>query len=74
MAVTAHPKNSSLVIYVEDGITPDGGAKYSTRTIGRIDPALSDEKAYAFAGQIGTLQIYPVGDIERVNKSTLVQA
>lgn len=71
MAVTAHPKGSSLVLYVEDGITSDGSAKYSTRTIGRVNPAITDEVAYNFAASVGTLQIYPVGDIERVNKSIL---
>lgn len=74
MAVTATPKNSSLVIYVESDMNDDGSAKYSTRTIGRINPALTDEKAYTFAANVGSLQVFPVGDIERVNRSFLSQS
>lgn len=73
MAVTATPKSSSVIIEVETGVTSDGSTIYSQRTIGRIDPALADEKAYTFAGMVGTLQSAPVGDILRSNKVILSQ-
>lgn len=74
MAVTATPKSCSLIIEVETGISTDGSTIYSQRTIGRIDPALSDEKAYTFAGKVGVLQSAPVGDILRTNKVVLENA
>ena len=74
MAVKATPKSCSLIIEVETGIAADGSTIYSQRTIGRIDPALTDEKAYTFAGMVGTLQAAPVGDILRTNKVVLENA
>lgn len=74
MAVTAIPKTSSIILYVENGMAPDGSATYATRTIGRIDPALTDEKAYNFASAVGSLQGYPVGDYERVQRSVLTMS
>lgn len=71
MAVTATPKSCSLIIEVETGVSADGSTVYSQRSIGRINPALSDEKAYTFAGMVGTLQVAPVGDILRTNKVVL---
>lgn len=74
MAVKATPKSCSLIIEVETGTSADGSTVYSQRTIGRIDPALSDEKAYTFAGKVSTLQPAPVGDILRTNKVVLENA
>lgn len=74
MAVVATPKSCSVIIEVETGVSADGSTIYSQRTIGRIDPALADEKAYTFAGMVGTLQSAPVGDIYRTNKVILSQA
>lgn len=74
MAVTATPKSCSLILAVEAGITSDGSTIYAQRTIGRIDPALSDEKAYEFAAGVGALQSAPVGDIARSNKIILSRA
>ena len=74
MAVTATPKSCSVILEVETGVSADGSTLYSQRTIGRIDPALTDEKAYEFAAAVGTLQSAPVGDIYRTNKVALSRA
>jgi len=74
MAVTATPKSCSVILEVENGVSADGSALYAQRTIGRIDPALTDEKAYEFAAAVGTLQSSPVGDIYRTNKVVLSRA
>jgi hypothetical protein len=74
MAVTATPKSCSIIIEVENDVASDGSTIYAQRTIGRIDPALADEKAFEFAAAVGTLQAYPVGDILRSNKVILSRA
>lgn len=74
MAVNARKISSSIILQVESGMAPDGSAVYSSRTISKIDPALSDDDAYAFATALGALQDYPIGDIQRSEKSVLTQA
>ena len=74
MAVTARAINSSLILQVETDVAADGSTIYSSRTIGRIDPALTDDKAYSFAAAVGTLQKHPVGDIQRTTKYVLTNA
>lgn len=71
MAVTKHAVNTSVTIAVESGATADGSAIYSNRTIGRINPAITDEVAYTFAAQVGTLQSFPVGEIFRTDKASI---
>lgn len=74
MAVNARKISSSIILQVESDVADDGSAVYSSRTISKIDPALSNEDAYEFAANVGALQIYPVGDIQRSEKSVLTQA
>lgn len=74
MAITAEKISSNLVLQVETDTAPDGSAVYSSRTISKIDPALSNEDAYDFAAAVGTLQSFPVGSIQRTEKSVLSRA
>lgn len=74
MAVTKTPKPSAIIIAVETGVGADGGAVYANRTIGKINPALTDEDAYDIGAAIGTLQSCPVGDIARRDMAILSRA
>ena len=74
MAVNARKISSSIILQVESDVADDGSAIYSPRTISKVDPALSDDDAYAFATALGALQDYPIGDIQRSEKSVLTQA
>lgn len=74
MAVTATKKASSLIIEVEADTAADGSTIYAQRTIGRINPAASDEDCFDFATAVGTLQSAPVGNILRSEKSILDRA
>ena len=74
MAVNARKISSSIILQVESGMAPDGSAVYSSRTISKIDPALSDDDAYNFATAVAGLQEYPLGDVQRSEKSVLTQA
>ena len=64
-------KAGTLTLYVETGMNPDGSAKTSARSIGRINPELTDTNAYAFATGIVNLQQYPLAEVMRVEKSVL---
>lgn len=74
MEVNARKINSSIVLQVESGVSPDGSAVYSARTISKIDPELSNEDAYEFAAAVSTLQSLPVWSIQRTEKSELSRA
>lgn len=74
MAVTKTPKSCAVIIAVETGVGADGGAVYSQRTIGKINPAITDENAYDVGAAIGTLQSCPVGDIARRDINILSRA
>lgn len=74
MAVVRRATSTTLVLSVESGVAADGSAIYATRSIPKIDPALTDEKAYDFASAVGTLQSCPVGDIVRTDKCALSRA
>ena len=74
MAVTKTMQSTKLLLSVESDVAADGSTIYAQRTIGRINPAASDEDCFDFATAVGTLQSLPVGDILRSEKSILARA
>ncbi len=64
-------KAGTLTLYVETGMNPDGSAKTSARSIGRINPELTDANAYAFAAGVANLQQYALADVMRIEKSII---
>ena len=74
MAVTKTMQSTKLLLAVESDMAADGSAVYTQRTVRNVNPAIADEDAYDVAAAIGSLQIYPVGDIARQDLSILSRA
>lgn len=71
--MAAHRINTTttLRIKVENGTTSGGLLKYATRSFGGINPELADEDFYAVGQGLAALQSHEVGDIQRLDTSTL---
>lgn len=52
MAVTRESKTTTLSIEIENGTDSKGQTIYKKKTITSINEELTDEKLYAFAGQV----------------------
>ena len=52
MAVTRESKTTTLSIEIENGTVSKGQTIYKKKTITSINEELTDEKLYAFAGQV----------------------
>lgn len=74
MAVTATPKASTLQLTVETGVNADGSTKYGTRSLPYINPAITNDDAYAIATAVGNLQTFPVASIMLISRNVLASA
>lgn len=72
MAVVKTPESSKLTIKVQTGTNAAGQAVYRTRTYTNVKAAAADSDVFAVAQGIGSLQIYSVHSIDRVDDSILV--
>ncbi len=73
MAVTKTATKCALQIKVQSGLNPDGSTKYSTRSLGVINTAVTDDKLYAFGALFGALQSHPVDGLFRVDTASLAE-
>lgn len=64
-------ETAKLQIKVQTGISESGKAVIRTRSIGNIDPDLSDDNALSAAVKLGSLQTYDVKTISLVNTAVL---
>ena len=74
MTVTKTMQSTKLLLSVESDVAADGSTIYAQRSIRNVNPAIADGDAYDVAAAIGSLQIYPVGDIARQDLSILSRA
>lgn len=70
MAVKAN-ETTKLVLKVETGVNAKGAAVYSQRTIGNINPALSDADMLDIGNAIAGLQSCPLGGVVRQDSANL---
>ena len=73
MAIVKQDQSTKLLLSVETGLTADGAAAYSQRTIRSVNPALSDENAYDVATAVGALQTYPLNGVARQDTAMLIR-
>lgn len=71
MAVRRTNESAKLVIQVGMGTTEAGKASYKNRTVGNIDPKLSDADFYEVAAGLASLQAHPVNRYTRTESAVI---
>lgn len=74
MAVTKKNASCKVALKVETGEDASGKTKYGTRTISKIDPAVTDANLYAFAGGVAGLITTPTDTVTRTDAGELIEA
>jgi hypothetical protein len=71
MATKKTPQTSKLALKVQTGINAAGQPVYRTRTYANVKTGAADCDVLAVAQGLGSLQIYAVQSIGRVDDNTL---
>lgn len=61
-----------LSISVVTGLKPDGTSTTATRTVGNINPELTDDDMLDIGTDLGALQKYEVAAVKRIDSAVLV--
>ncbi|GAA0735269.1 DUF1659 domain-containing protein [Clostridium oceanicum] len=73
MAVAAHKNDSDIVLTLDAGLDKDGKAILRRKTISKINVNAKDEDLFTIATEVEKVLMYEVREINRVDKSALVQ-
>ncbi len=71
MATSKTSQATTLQIKVKTGTKDDGEAIQATRTLSRINPALTDDDAFQVASGLAGFQAYELSSIHRVDSAVL---
>lgn len=71
MPIVNTPMATSLRLEVQTGTDANGKPVYRVRSYNRVKPAASDQDVLDVAQALGSLQIYPVSTVSRVNENDL---
>ena len=74
MAATRKEQTSKLAIVVVTGQDPRGLLTKATRTIGNINPNLSDDDMYEIGSELAQFQTYEIMSVGRIDSTILVSA
>ena len=74
MAATKKEQTSKLAIAVVTGQDPRGHVTKAIRTIGSINPDLSDNDMYEIGSELAQFQTYEITAIGRIDSAILVSA
>ncbi|GAA0748692.1 DUF1659 domain-containing protein [Clostridium oceanicum] len=73
MAVAAHKNDSDIVLTLAAGLDKDGKEILRRKTISKINVNANDEDLFTIANEVEKVLMYEVREINRVDKSALVQ-
>ena len=73
MPVTANTKDSIVVVTVQVGLTAQGSAKLSQRTLANVKSSAVDQDVYDVAVALYGLQDYPLIGVRRDNRIDLTE-
>lgn len=74
MAVTRKEQTAKLAIVVVTGQDAHGNLTKAIRTIGNINPALSDDDMYEIGSELAQLQSYEIMSVGRIDSAILESA
>lgn len=74
MAATRKEQTTKLAIVVLTGQDARGLVTKATRTIGNINPDLSDDDMYEIGAELAQFQTYEISSIGRIDSAILVSA
>lgn len=74
MAAIRKEQTAKLAIVVVTGQDARGNLTKATRTIGNINPNLSDDDMYEIGIELAQLQTYEIMDIGRIDSAILASA
>jgi hypothetical protein len=64
-------ETSKIILKVENGMGEGGKPVYASRTFQHINPALSDDDAYAIGEALAGLQTHTLGTVSRTDSAQL---
>ncbi len=73
MAVAAHKNDSDIVLTLAAGLDKDGKEILRRKTISKINVNAKDEDLFTIATEVEKVLMYEVREINRVDKSALIQ-
>ncbi len=65
-------ETSKIILKVENGFSKNGATAYAQRTFQHINPALSDDDAYAIGEALAGLQDHTLGNVSRTDSASLI--
>ena len=65
-------ETSKIILKVENGVGKGGTVVYAQRTFQHINPALSDDDAFAIGEAVAGLQDHTLGDVTRTDSASLI--
>ncbi|WP_258359871.1 DUF1659 domain-containing protein [Moorella sulfitireducens (nom. illeg.)] len=71
MPVISTPLATTLRLQVQVGTDAGGQPVYRVRSYNRVKPAAADQDVYDVAQALGSLQVYPVNAVSRLNENDL---
>ena len=72
MAVKKEALSTKLILKLQKGTNENGQPVYAQRSIGNINPAVSDDDFSAIGEGIGSLQTLPIDSVNRQDQAALV--